>query len=59
MPLWRPGGRDRYDDMFGNHAHAMVQSMWQHDIHAVAQYIKECMDVHGDLAPLSLASDAQ
>ena len=33
--------RDRYNGLFGDHAVTMDQFMWQHNINAVAQFIKE------------------
>ena len=39
------------------YAATMVRFMWQHDIRAVAQFIKNCMDAQGDLGPQSQASD--
>ena len=51
--------RDRYNGRSADHAAAMrmVLFMWQHDTRAVAQFIKECMDTHGDPGPQSHVSD--
>lgn len=40
------GGRERYNDLFGDHAATLVQYMCGYATHAIAQIIKECMDVH-------------
>ena len=49
--------REVYNRLFGDHATTRIQFMWQHDTHALAQFIKECVDAHGDPGPQSQASD--
>jgi len=51
------GVRDRYNGSFGDHAATMTHFMWQHDIRAVAQLIKEYVEAHGNPGPQSQASD--
>ncbi len=45
------GIRDISNGLFGGHAAAMVQFMWQYDARAVAKFIKQCMDAHDDPGP--------
>ena len=48
--------RDNYNSPLGGHAATMVQFMWQHDLCAVAQEIKDELDACGDPGPQSQAS---
>ena len=45
------GLRGRFNGLFADYAAATLHIMWQHDICAVAQFIKECMDKHGGFGP--------
>jgi len=59
------GVRDRYDGLFGHHAATMVQSCGNlklvrtqcSALHAVAQFIRGCMDAHDNPGAQSQASD--
>ena len=54
------GLRDRYSGLIGDHAATMLQLMWQHDPHALVQFIEELffvLDAHGNPGPQSLAPD--
>ena len=43
--------RDRYPDLFGQHARTMLQFIWQSDLHGVAGFIADCLDVYHDTDP--------
>ena len=53
------GMTDRYNGLFGIQLATIVRLMWQHDTRAFAQFIKKCMDAHGDPGLERQASDQQ
>ena len=38
--------RDKYPHLFGQHARTMLQFIWQTDLHGVASFIADCLDVY-------------
>ena len=43
--------RDRYPDLFGQHARTVLQFIRQSDLHGVAGFIADCLDVYYDTDP--------
>ena len=42
------GVSDKYSGLFGDHPATTDLFEWQYDTHAVAQFMKECMNAHGE-----------
>jgi len=44
--------RDKYPNLFGEHAIAMVTFMWQADLHGVANFVQRCLELYAKAGPV-------
>jgi len=45
------GVRDKFRDLFEEHAVTVVKFMWQADLHGDAKFVTECLEVHANAGP--------
>ena len=46
------GVRDKYPDLSGEHAVTMVKFMLQTDLHGIANFITDCLEVYANAGPI-------